>query len=151
MNATINNNGKSIVIELTKEQIEAVKRASINVMDRIKSYEDACADQGIKPLKLSDFDFLPEKDREYHFCDHQQVIITRALNEGWEPDYDDTSQYKYTVWYKWVGSGSGFSYSYFVHVCSLSFVGARLEFKSLELAKYFAKQFIGIINKKFII
>lgn len=121
------------------------------VIERIKSYEDACADQGITPLKLSDFDFLPEKDREYHFEDHKQVIIVRALNEGWESNPNDPNEPKWYVWYKWVGSGVGFVFYYSYCVISCSGVGARHEFKTKALAEYYAKQFIGTVNKRFII
>lgn len=151
MNATINSNGKSIVIELTQAQIEAVKRASTDVTERIKSYEDACHELGLSPLKQSDFGFLPQKDQEYHFEDHKQVVIIRALNEGWEPNYADTDEEKWYIWYKWVGSGAGFVFDCSYFALSHSFVGARHEFRSQKLAEYFAKQFIGTVNKRFII
>lgn len=125
-----------------------------SIMDLVKSYEDACKLEKLTPLKLSDFDFLPEKDREYHFHDHRSVIIKRALNEGWEADHTDRSQIKYTIWYRMndaAGSARGFSYFDFDFDLVLSVVGARHEFKTLELAKYFAKQFIEEVNACFII
>lgn len=137
--------GKKLLSDLFGEK-EFIK----DIRDRIKSYEDACDYFEIKPLKLSDFDFLPEKDRLYHYHDHRQVIIKRALNEGWEADHDNSDP-KYTIWYKKVGSGRGFAFDYYVYRNSLSIVGARHEFKSLDLAKYFAKQFIGEVDACFII
>lgn len=150
-------NGKETEIELTEAQAESISKAFAQlkekkrpVVERIKSYEDACADQDIKPLTLEQFSFLPEKDREYHFFDHQQVIIKRALNEGWEPNHNDDNEEKWFVWYKSVGSGRGFA---FLSRCvsSDSCVGARHEFRTKQLAEYYAKQFISIVNTCFII
>lgn len=125
-----------------------------SIMDLVKSYEDACKLEKLIPLKLSDFDFLPEKDRAYHFHDHRSVIIKRALNKGWEANHADRNQIKYTVWYIMncdAGSARGFSYVDYDGDRGASGVGARHEFKSLELAKYFAKQFIDEVNACFII
>lgn len=122
-----------------------------DIRERIKSYQDACEYFNIKPLELSDFDFLPLEDRAYHYHDHRMVTIIRALNEGWVADHSDSNQAKYYVWYKWVGSGRGFSFGGYDCVGSSSVVGARHEFKSIELAKYFANQFIGEVNGSFII
>jgi len=141
-----NTKGKALLSNLFGEKVFRK-----NVMERIKSYEDACEELGERPLSLSDFNFLPAIDREYHYHDHRRVIIARALNEGWVSDYGDTDQAKYYVWYKYLGSSRGFAYYRYDYIYSYSFVGARHEFKSLELAKYFAAQFIGEINACFTI
>lgn len=141
-----NEKGKQLLSDLFGKKV-FIK----DIRERIKTYEDACEHQGIKPLKLSDFDFLPEKDRGYHYYDHRQVIIKRALNEGWEPDPSNSDEPKYYVWYKWVGSVRGFSFGGFVCDPTSSLVGARHEFRSKELGEYYAKQFIGEVNECFII
>lgn len=122
-----------------------------DIRERIKTYEDACEYEGIKPLQLSDFDHLPVQDRAYHYHDHRKVIIKRALNEGWVADHSNPNQKKFYVWYKWVGSVRGFSFGGFGFGRTYSFVGARHEFKSRELAEYFASQFIGEVDACFII
>lgn len=122
-----------------------------NVLDRIKTYEDACEDQGITPLDQTDFLFLPAVDQKHAFASHKINTIIRSLNEGWMPDFGNTSEYKYYVWYKWAGSGSGFAYDGYGYGHGRSFVGARLHFKTRELAQYFAKQFIKEVNEYFII
>lgn len=120
-----------------------------DVMASIRSYTDACADQGMEPLALSHFAALPEIDRKHAFASHRITTVIRSLNEGWVPDWNDSNQYKYYVWYKWVGSGVGFSFGDYDFVGSGSSVGARLHFKSRELAIYFAEQFIADINEYF--
>lgn len=116
------------------------------VMDRIKTYADACRELGITPLDLSDFDFLPVEDRKHSFASHKLTVIIKALNESWVPDWTDSSQYKYYGWFKSVGSGVGFSFGDSYYVNSDAVVGSRLYFKSSELAKYAGKQFINEYN-----
>ena len=75
----------------------------------------------------------------------QIVLIARALNEGWTPDWTNTSQYKYVPWFKHK-SGFGLSVGDCVSGNSFTLVGSRLCFKSRELAEYAAQQFADIYN-----
>lgn len=94
-------------------------------------------------------------------------IVAAALNEGWTPDWGNKDEYK---WYPWfyiltqeeyddlddeekcrvVGRasyGSGaygglvYSHAYYVSSSSSAYFGARLAFKTKELALYCGKQF----------
>lgn len=118
------------------------------ITDRIKSYPDACAELGLNPLTEDDFENITPEDIDATYAYHQLTIIARALNQGWKPDYSNTSQYKYYPYFYWqqeaVG-GSGFSF----HDCDYgaSSVGSRLNFKSRELAEYAGRQFQSIYNR----
>ena len=70
-------------------------------------------------------------------------IIHQALNEGWEPDYSNKNEPKYYPWFKWTAA-SGFSFFDCDYDDADSIVGARLSFKSSELAKYAAEQFADL-------
>jgi len=120
---------------------------NLKITDRIKSYADACAEVGYMPLTISDFAALPHKDQEATYAFHQLTIIARALNEGWEPDWNDGNQYKYYPWFKHAACGSGFSYVVFRFDFGFSSAGSRLYFKSCELAEYAGKEFISIYNQ----
>jgi len=113
-------------------------------VERISSYEDACDDLDLEPLKISAFSFLPEVDRKHAFASHKLTVIIKALNEGWEPNWTDSNESKYYAWFK--NSGSGFSFLGYYYDFSYSHVGARLHFKSRELTEYAAKQFINEFN-----
>lgn len=76
-------------------------------------------------------------------------FIAEALNEGWEPDWDDSDQRKYYPWFK-MASG-GFSYRVYDGHWASSHVGSRLCFKSADLAKYAAETFTDIYKEFFII
>lgn len=117
-----------------------------SAIERIKTYEDACEDLGIQSLSENDFLFLPARDRKHAFASHKLTIIIQALNEGWEPNWSNSSEYKYYGWFEYTGSGSGFSYGDFNYAVGRSAVGSRLVFKSRELAEYAGKQFISIYN-----
>ena len=105
-----------------------------DMMSRIKSMEDVCNEKGLNPdfaKRLSAFE--------------KMELIVDVLNEGWVPDYGNGKQPKYYPWFKYV-PGSGWSY----HGCdgegTGAAVGARLVFKSAELAKYAGEQFLDIYS-----
>jgi len=72
------------------------------------------------------------------------VLIAKALNEGWVPDWGNSSEYKYRPWFDMGGtSGSRFSYFDFDYDDSISCVGSRLCFKTRALAEFAGKTFIN--------
>lgn len=125
----------------------------MKITDKVKNYEDACQALGLNPLALPDVCALPEKDREYVISNYKLVIITRALNEGWEPNWNDDSEYKYFPWFEVDAdderpAGFGFSGTFYDSWITYSTVGSRLCFKSSELALYAGKQFEELYIKQ---
>ena len=120
---------------------------SRKITDRVKTYEDACAVLGIDPN--ASLPYLTDADGDIAFLNAtaKLVIIVRALNEGWTPDWSNSSQYKHYPWFRANPAGSGFSFRVCVFDCTLSNVGSRLVFKSEELAKYAGTQFLDIYNQ----
>ncbi len=109
-----------------------------SVMDRVKTFEDACKELGI--LSILPAPILEENGLAVGLNAFWKLqVICRALNEGWEPDWNKTNQYKYYPWFEW--TGSGFSYGGCGNDYTCTFVGSRLCFKSRELAEYAGKQF----------
>lgn len=138
--------GKKLLIDLLGED-----NLKVDIKDRIKTYEDACEELGIKPIKI-DNDLIPQcqnaKDRAANYAYHQLTIIARALNEGWEPDWSNSGENKYYPYFLYnAGAGSGFAYFDCGYVHSYSVVGSRLVFKSSALAIYAGKQFTDIYNQ----
>lgn len=128
--------GKSVLVE--------------NIMDAVKSYEDACEFDGFEPLTIDHFGFLPEQERECQFYEHQMNVINRVLCNGWVPDYSDSNQFKYWPYFYWdqnTAGGPGFSCHDYFCAYSRSNVGARRVYPTKELAIYVGKQFISIHNK----
>jgi hypothetical protein len=63
----------------------------IKITDRIKSFEDACRELGEDPANFNVG--MPDE-----IAYKKLKVITRALNEGWEPNWNNDNQYK---WYPW--------------------------------------------------
>jgi hypothetical protein len=116
-----------------------------NVMERIKTMEDVLLDNEF------DHDSFLNKycpgltDDEIAY--KQIKLITKSLNEGWEPDWTNSSEGKYYPWFDLSEGSSGFRCYDFGRWGTLSDVGSRLCFKSKELAEYAGKQFTDVYNK----
>lgn len=112
---------------------------SQKITDRVKTFADACEILGIDPD-----DAWHESDEQDEVAYKQLKIIARALNEGWEPNYNDSNQRK---WYPWFYLNKpGFRLGACYYGNSAAAVGARLVFKSEELARYAATQFQGLYS-----
>jgi hypothetical protein len=87
---------------------------------------------------------LPEKDRQSIIAYYKLTIITRALNEGWEPDFSDWSQGKYWNWF-YIDDcdydGLSFAHTYYAFSGTDANLGSRICFKARELAIYARVQF----------
>jgi hypothetical protein len=110
-----------------------------DVTERIKSFDDVLGYHGLEKEEF-------EEELEYMSTDevaYRKVkLIAEALNEGWQPDWTNSSEYKYFPWFKMGGSsGSGFAYGAYDCWHSVSSCGSRLCFKSRELAEYAGEQF----------
>lgn len=115
------------------------------ITDKIKSFEDACKHLGLNPNDLPVVDMLPEKDRKSIIAYYKLTIITRALNEGWEPDFSNWDEYKYYNWFYVEENkdqrSSGFRFDATLYALTITCIGSRLCFKNRELAKYATEQF----------
>lgn len=121
---------------------------STKITDRIKTFKDACEALGLDPDTCVPEATGPDGGALQAYA--MMFIIARALNEGWQPNWDNNSQYKYYPWFDMrSGSGVGFSYSGCVLSRTCTGVGSRLCFKSSELAMYAGKQFADIYKAMF--
>ena len=118
----------------TKELKRIIKECDkpMCIVDRIKTFEDACCVLGSRPVFCS----ADERDEmAYKKLKH----IAKALNEGWVPDWNDKTQPKYYPWFTM--SPFGFGDTYYGDWDTGSSIGSRLCYKNAELAKYAGKQF----------
>lgn len=139
----------------------------VDVKERIKTFADAAKAVGIEDPEEWESGYSDvEPDILAYF---KLRIITKALNEGWEPKFIP-GEYRWAPYfllytkeeiekmnaetrarvvyrsYNYAGSNGGVSFAYanlgsaFVHAS----IGSRLAFKSEELAEYAGKQFTEI-------
>jgi hypothetical protein len=118
-----------------------------SITEKVKTYEDACKVLGLDPENLPVVEHLPEKDRKSIVAFYKLTIITRALNEGWKPDFLDWKQLKYWNWfYVKTGAATGFGCASSIYAPSTAgaAIGSRLCFKSEELAEFAGENFRDI-------
>ena len=123
----------------------------MNITEKVKSFEDACAVLGIVSA-LPNLTGISEKHQKAILAHYKLVIIAEALNEGWIPNWDNDDEWKYYPWFV-MGSASGVGFSY--HDCgtwrSASSVGSRLCFKSRDLARYAGEHFEELYKDYFVL
>lgn len=103
--------------------------------EKIKTFEDACNMLGIDPASV-----INENDQPDEKAYKQLKVIIKAINSGWEPNWNDTNQYKWFPVFN-LSSGFGFSGSSYFCTYSVTPVGSRLCTDTSEKALYIAKQF----------
>lgn len=116
-----------------------------DVKERLKTFDDVLADLGISPQIFDEKVRELEPDEKAYI---QLKHIVKSLNEGWEPNWEDSNQYKYYPFFTMGSpSGSGFSYDGCADWYASSNAGSRLCFKNRELAVYAGKQFLEIYKQ----
>lgn len=139
-----------------------------NVMERVKTFKDACNELGIEHDKW----VQDKKDLglEADVIAYLKLrIIAAALNEGWKPQFT-TDEYRYFPWFYLytqseidemseeeksrvvcrsnsnANASGGVAYAYTNHDSSYTStdIGSRLAFKTRELAEYAGRQFVEI-------
>jgi len=116
--------------------------------DRIKTLGNVYNELNQIPLKISDYLFLLEKDREQSLYIQYQLDIIKCFNQGWKPDFTNIHEHKYYLWWErkrtgWLLGGVG--------ICQYgnSALGAGFYFKNREDAAFCATQFKEIFTKTF--
>ena len=116
---------------------------SEKITDKIKTLDDACIALGFN-TGMSDRLNGTKDEIAYK----KLKVIIQALNEGWTPDWSNSSEAKYYPWFEYSrSSGFGFSTTVCTYTVANAGVGSRLCFKSRELAEYAGKQFIDIYRE----
>ena len=165
---------EGMTLELRDNTYILVNEKSEDVRDRIKTFSDAYNELGEDHPYCIAFDSIYQNDSVipsigdvYSYL--KLRIICAALNEGWEPKFEE-DEYRYYPWfelmtkeeianmdeedkgrvvcrsYSSAGANGGLVYASSVSVCSNAYTydASRLVFKSLELAEYAGRQFVDI-------
>lgn len=107
-----------------------------DICDRIQSLEDVYELVGLDRQERKQlWDGMRNYPHLIHF--HQATLITEAYNQGWKPNWDDSSEYKYYPWW----NHSGFRLHVVDYHCSASGVGSRLVFRESRFVEDAVKKF----------
>lgn len=154
--------------DFTLEEIE-----SKEINEVVTTYEEAREYLGGKPnadftvakkilsgnhVKLDDVANLVSEVNPKHIkaliAYNRLCTIAQAWNkaDGFEPDFSNTSQYKYFPWFVYDNGAAGFVYArtHPTATTATAHLGSRLCFKTRERAMQFSKQFIDLWNDVFL-
>lgn len=154
--------------DFTLEEIE-----SKEINEVVTTYEEAREYLGGKPnadftvakkilsgnhVKLDDVANLVSEVNPKHIkaliAYNRLCTIAQAWNkaDGFEPDFSNTSQYKYFPWFEYSMDAAGFvaAYSGNTAANAAAAFGSRLCFMTRERAEQFGKQFIDLWNDVFL-
>ena len=110
----------------------------------IKSYEDACKVLNIQPISENAVAAFPKEDRKSMLAYHKLTVITKAINGGWKPDWNDRSQYKYFPIFYYKNAGLAFAYTSNAASDTTANIGSRLCFKTEAMSDYAAATFANL-------
>lgn len=128
----------------TKEDYKRLFKGQVNFEPswrEMTCFEDACLIVGEDP-----------QNQRFWTCDEddninrQMKVVMRAYNGNWKPDWSNTSQRKWYIYWEFSGAGfrlAGVRNAYF----SYSYVGSRLSFESEEKARHAATKMTSFFNK----
>ena len=63
----------------------------------------------IQPINEEVFNIFPKEDQRSMLAYHKLTVITRALNNGWKPNWDDQNEWKYYPLFRYVNAGLSFA------------------------------------------
>ena len=131
-------NGRKVWLET----IFGIKTFQPEIKERIKTFDDVLRENGVKRSVFeNNIQDLTTDEVAYKMLKE----IVKAFNEGWVPDWTDSTQYKYYAYFKMGSpSGGGFSCYDFGHWDAVSIVGSRLCYKSADLAKHAGQLFENV-------
>ncbi len=105
---------------------------------KIKTIEEAYAKTGRSKV---DFSIFPEDIRNHMENYYHAIVIAEAVNEGWKPNWDDYSEYKWTPWFRMSASSFAFGISAYDYTSADAGSGSRLRFESEDKSNYVAETF----------
>jgi len=113
---------------------------------KIKTFEEACKALNQDPT-LPEYPMLSEAEKKAAIAHYKLVIIARALNGNWKPDWTNWNENKYFPWFDFRGGRFVFINVYYN--CTNSNLGSRLCYKDEETAEYVGRTFTDLYHEYF--
>lgn len=136
------------ILEAETKQLRKIIDVPENIMERIKTFEDALEDQGLKYDDIVPYCTLNHNAHTEAVNAYSKLTcIIKSLRQDWAPDLKDSSQPKYYPWFEADKSGVGLSCHGYGRWAAGTHCGVRLCLPTAELTKYAGTQFIDLYNK----
>lgn len=117
-----------------------------NMIDRVTTMDDVFEELEID--KKAFYKALKDANLSDDTIAYEEIkLIADCFNEGWKPNWDNSSENKYYPWFKM--DSPGFRFVGFDGWHSLSYVGSRLCFKSGEIATHVGENFTNVYKRLF--
>jgi len=128
-------------IQKEAEELRVILNSKGDITDRVKTFADACIECGTTEVefdkKYSKLGLTPDA-----IAYQKLIILIKAFNEGWTPDWDNKDQRK---WYPYFNASPfGFAGTHYGRWSTATTAGSRLCYRTSELAEYSRKQFVEI-------
>lgn len=118
------------------------KESKKPLLERIKDFDDILKELSDKDVDVKEFRKLEKANvADYILNNQKAVLIAKALNAGWIPNWKDYSEYKYFVYKNYYNSAPSLGY-YRYYGSSLA--SARLCFKNKESVVFAYTTFLEI-------
>lgn len=121
-----------------------------DIKDRINSVDDAIVELGENDPEVIQLRKLQEIEIADNILARQEaVVLIKAYNEGWEPDWTDDDQYKYSHRFYMGGSkgSSAFRCDDYGIWNTGSNVGSRLFLKSSDLVYHTGEKHLEVFKR----
>lgn len=119
----------------------------MDIKDKIKTFDDICKIAGINPELLfkqtSELEYLQDTINGI-IAFEKLLIINQVLNQGWRPDWNNRTQYKWYPYFDLSSGGFSFVDAYCRYGRTYAGVGSRLCYKTKNDAEFAGKLFIDI-------
>ncbi len=126
--------------------IEAPEKKK-DIFERLQTYEDCCIELNIDPQAQLPYD-KPMNDVEISINAYAKlIVICKAFNEGWIPDWNNSNEAKWYPWFQKNSSSFGFSFTGYGSWYSCTSVGSRLCLKTKTITEHVGKKFEKIYNE----
>ena len=129
---------------------EAATKETVKSPILIKTYEEACQKLGI-PDGIPDVSTFSLKHQASLIANAKLIIISEALNEGWEPDWDNENEYKYSPWFYMDSPGFRFVGAGYDWTAANAASGSRLCFRTRKLAEYAGQTFLELFHEMMVL
>lgn len=114
----------------------------------IKSYEDACKALRLKPISDEAFNAFGQ-DAKTVAAYHKLAVITRAINEGWQPNWSNHDEWKYEPYMYTNSAGLSCARANYCPANAAADFGSRLCFRDYERATFAIKTFGDTLYKDY--
>jgi hypothetical protein len=140
------NNGFKDLLEQTFGKEELTNKVDLS---KIKTYADICKLDKVHPIKSLPFPKPKNDEQRFLNATARCARIVRVIVNGWKPDFSNSSQPKWYIWWKYNTASSAFVFGDALdyYDSTLTNSGSRFCFETREQCEHVGKHFVKEFNE----